>query len=213
MSRTVDEYTVKSAARSWLSELARRFGFEYHDMLLSMTNLNSFCGSPTVSPQLSVVRATNQEIHELAECLTGSTRYWFGQANHLGSHCYFLRHESQTAGYLWTNPDALVHQGIKLMDLPRSFAFLHSGYMLTEFRGKGLFSTLIREVYLELKHRGACYAVSLVERKNVYAMVASKSFPVIRHPAPILLLPTLKPLVFGEGFRRLRKASANLTIS
>ena len=210
-SRPVDEHNVKSAPRSWLSEIARRLGFAYHDMLWSVTELTTFCGAPSLPGHLSVVLAGDPEIHELAGSLTHRARYWFEQARRWKSQCYVIKHEDRSAGYVWINPHVAIHQGIRLIDLPPAWAFVHDTYVLPGFRDQGLYSILVREAYLDLKRRGTCWVAALVERRNAHARVVQKSFSVDRHPAPILMLPGLRPLVFGEGFRRFREAAAKPT--
>ena len=208
MTGPIDEHTVKSPLRRYLSHIARKLGIEYHDQLLSLTDLTVFNDYPLDSSSAGVSRATEDRLRVIGESLPHKIMDWFDQACRWGSECYLLTQDGRPAGFLWANRQVAFYQGVKLRELPAGVAYIHHGYMFEAFRGRGLYPVLLRDAYLSLRDTGIRNLVSFVERNNTRAMVTSMFFPIYRISNPILILPGLGPTMLGGGFRRLRRSLA-----
>lgn len=206
MTGPTDEHTVKSPLRRCLSRLARRLGFEYHDQLLSLTDLTTFNDYPLDSPAASVSRATEEQLRTIRERLPDRIRDWFDRACRWESECYLLTQDDHPAGFLWANRQVAFYRGVKLMELPAGVAFIHHGYVFEAFRGRGLYPGLLRDTYLSLRDSGIRNLVSFIERNNTRAMVTSMFFPIYRISNPILILPRLGPDA-GRQFSAVAKLS------
>lgn len=118
----LDEHNVKSPVRRLVSRLARGLGFEYHDLLLAITDLNTFHDAPVNSSSVSVSCATGEQVHTVANLLSEPVRYWFEQARSWESDCYLLTQDGSLAGFMWANQRIVFYQDVELIALPASVA-------------------------------------------------------------------------------------------
>jgi ribosomal protein S18 acetylase RimI-like enzyme len=183
-----------------LSRLAGFFGIRFYDLYYVEKSLLTEIETVDSSIALIVREATAQDLENIMERLGPKTRKNFHTAGAIGSTCFVALHEGNIAGYTWMNRRYIDLVGHIAAKLPAEGSYSYNSYVFPEYRGKRVFQSMIRLVYLKMQQENRKFTANLVDKDNLPSITARERFGATFQNARFLKLPGFHPLAVGRKF-------------
>jgi ribosomal protein S18 acetylase RimI-like enzyme len=182
------------------SRLAGFFGVRLYDLYYVEKNLLTEIEAVESPIELTIREATDQDLETIMDRLGPKIRQNFQNAGAIGSICFIALHQGNIAGYTWINRRYIDLVGHIAAALPAEGAYNYNSYVFPEYRGKRVFQSMIRLVYLKMKQENRKFAANLVDKDNQPSIAARERFGATFQSARFLKLPGCRPLIVGKKF-------------
>lgn len=182
------------------SRLAGFFGIRFYDLYYVEKSLLTEIETVDSPIELIVREATAQELEAIIEKLGPKTRKNFRNAGAIGSTCFIALHKGNIAGYTWINRRHIDLVGQIAAKLPAEGSYSYNSYVFPEYRGKRVFQSMIRLVYLKMQQENRKFTANLVDKDNLPSIAARERFGATFQNARFLKLPGFRPLTIGKKF-------------
>jgi GNAT superfamily N-acetyltransferase len=172
-------------------------GIRYFDLYRCETLLPP-SGAPATA--LTVRPALPEELPELRRRIWGDARHDRDdeRALALGGECWLALQDGQVAGCSWINRRVIDLPGLFTRPLERGWAYQSHSNTVPEFRGRGVFQTLIRVVGTQLARDGFTGVVNYVDAWNLPSIAARTRTGATLTRTRYIKLPFVPPLCWRQ---------------
>jgi hypothetical protein len=182
------------------SRLAGFFGIRFYDLYYVEKSLLSEIEAVDSPIELTIREATGQDLETIMDRLGPEIRKNFHNAGALGSTCFIALHQGNITGYTWMNRRYIDLVGHIAAKLPAEGSYSYNSLVFPEYRGKRVFQSMIRLVYLKMKQENRRFTANLVDKDNLPSIAARERFGATFQNARFLKLPGFRPLTIGKKF-------------
>jgi len=182
----------------WFKKFLRIFGVELHRLYYFEKDLREEIEAVDSRLELSIRQANEKDIEEIIALSEESEKKRIKKYAKPNSICYIARNKEEIAGYAWLNTKLILLDGIPIRKLAKKGVFGFGGFVFPEFRGKGVFKSLIAAYYQDMKDLKYDFFGNMTEVKNIPARKARETFHTKRVKVFIALLPFGLHIRFGK---------------